>query len=204
MDLPSLLWPDRAGHNKYYCAVTMTYTVFYKHQEYRGIDQNTGNHTSKPVLPCSSMSTPRAVGMCAKAPKHTGPDSITAPDVTSTLPHCNIIKVKEGRGMSQGGEKKIETVFLWWGIYTSHAQYRKYSHLRHFLVKLFAFNFIWEMLSCCPSHICHISILCLSIVTYCNSVQPQCFFFSGCSSALHLFFLAVSHYLLPQITPSAH
>ena len=46
--------PD--GHNTY--AAAMTYAAFYKYQEDRGTHRNTGQHTSKPVLPCSSMSTP--------------------------------------------------------------------------------------------------------------------------------------------------
>ena len=64
-----------------------------------------------PALLGRSISTPSAVVMRAKSrTKHTGPSSITVPDVASTLPHCETIKVKKGRGFC--------SMFLWWGIYT--------------------------------------------------------------------------------------
>lgn len=87
-----------AGDNKYYCDCSY--------------DKHIGPHQHFTSIR-SIVALAKTLAVPKLPPKHTGPSSITAPDVTSTLPHCETIQVKEGRGVCDTEEKgKMKCVFM--------------------------------------------------------------------------------------------
>lgn len=160
-------------------------------------NQNSGNHTSKPVSPCR-ISTPCAVVMCAK--------SSTKANWTELYysSRCYFNITSQRKNKSEGGKEDVtekgkhrNCVFMMRNLYNRYIKHLIHTCWLSDTVLSFIFHSAYAYcLYLVSNSKCFFSVC---------SVLEWFYWTDWCSSALvSIFFFVGCHYLLPQITPSSH